>query len=70
MDNVNGPAAAAGEKLMDAHRAFRLSAARAAGTRPGGARTLCRTALVALAALHGRDLPVCSYQSTGEFSWP
>ncbi|XAI97207.1 hypothetical protein [Dolichospermum phage Dfl-JY45] len=24
--------------------------------------------LVALAALHGRDLPVCSYQSTGEFS--
>lgn len=68
MDNVNGPAAAAGEKLMDAHT--RLQAERGKGGWDSARRreNALQDGLVALAALHGRDLPVCSYQSTGEFS--
>lgn len=58
----------AAERLLDAHE--RLQAERGKGGWESGRRreTALRDGLVALAALHGRHLPVCSYQSTGEFS--
>lgn len=58
----------AGAVLLDAHA--RLQAERGNGGWDSAKRREAALVdgLAALAALHGRDLPVCSYQSTGEFS--